>query len=158
MLIPHHHESIHLEYPLDEVSHNLIENLHLRWGYGVFQVEEYTDDHDQAICVVYGVATPNSVMMLVIVRLEEVERDVTQVTVDAGQPKTGGYPFNRPETLNDHQMSESSQTSKIVDDIFKFCTTPHGEGGGFADIMRTFFERVVTKSGPKDKRHYRNKG
>ena len=158
MLIPHHHEEAHIDAPLDEVSRNLIENLHLRWGYGVFQVEEYTGDDDEAVCVVYGVAHPgSSIFVVLVVRLEQADRFSTYVIIECGQPNTGGYPFNRPDTLTVIER-ETQYTSKAVDDILRFCTTPHGEGRGVADMMRNLFERVFTRSGQKDKRHYKHKG
>jgi|SRR5688572_13712180 hypothetical protein len=156
MLIPHHHESAHIDAPLEEVTKNLVENLHLRWGYGVFQVDEYTDEENFPVCVVYGAATINNTTFLaLVIRLEALDRYSTGVTIECGTLSTGGYPLNRPSNLDSSREHETGHTRKAVEDILKFCTTPHGQGFGIADMMRSLVERVWNRSGTKDKRRYK---
>jgi hypothetical protein len=159
MVIPHHTETMRLNHPLEMVSQRLIENLHLRWYYGVTHFEEYADEAERTVYVVHGVVALSVTRMLVfIVWLNSVDADTTAVTVECGQPNTGGYPLNfLPDLQTRWQPRQDNETCKVAKDILNFCHVPHGEGASISDRLRRVFENIASMTGYKTRRTSKRK-
>jgi hypothetical protein len=135
-------ETAVLPLGLDEVTRNLVENLHLRWGYGLLYVDKYSDEDDNPVNVVYGIRKKDDDaiygMRLLLTDMgttTELETNLWRV-VNAGWPftdSTGNSIFVTSRVKDEETMIE------LAEDIFRFCETPHGQATGVMDTLRSLF-------------------
>lgn len=152
MHIPHFTKQAALRQNLEFVSKTLTENLHLRWSYSVFHVDEYRDDTNRVVCVVFGTHQLQDMLMVFMIRLTETKAGYTEVHIECGRNDTSGYPAKE---LTQRFVS-TQQHQKYAEDtmaqLLEFCQTPHGEGTGMMDIVRSLLNTILGAT--KSKRKY----
>ncbi len=152
MHIPHFTKQATLRQNLDFVSKTLTENLHLRWNYSVFHVDEYRDDANRPVCMVFGTHVYQDTLMVFVARLTETKAGYTEVQIECGRNDTSGFPAKEVaqrfiSTQQHQQYAEATMTA-----LLEFCQTPHGEGTGMMDIVRNLFNTILGAA--KTKRNY----
>jgi hypothetical protein len=144
--------------PVEIIAARLIENLHLRWYYCVFHVDEYTDEQDRTIYTIYGLyngGQSNTTPYFLIVWLTQLDKDQTQFKLEYGTANTHGYPMQTMNWFDSREYSpEPTAVHPLSDDIIKFCRVPHGEGSGMVDWLRRAVDRLLPGTTSKGKRRY----
>lgn len=139
----HYQEIAELPLTLDDVTQHLVQNLHLRWGYGLLYVDRYIGENNEPVHVVYGIRKPNDENLYGLRVVLSTERKSTMIEINLWRMVHKGWPFQNQEgkVVIGVDILQGHQTAfeQITRDILKFCETPHGQGSGVMDKLRNLF-------------------
>lgn len=145
---PHYTQRTILRMPLVDVTNNLADNFHLRWSYGLLFLDQYTDEDDRPMSIIYGIrkAGDNEIFHIRVV-LAATKSNSTEIEIQAWHVQTKGWPFVNDQgqsiLAKNPEETHLPQFSKIANDVVQFSQTPHGGGQGVFDLIRrTFLENV----------------
>jgi hypothetical protein len=147
-------ETTTLALGLDEVTQNLVENLHLRWGYGLLYVDKYSNENDNPVNVVYGVRKPDDERIYGMRLILTDAGTATELEINLWRVVSVGWPFTDSSGNSifvTSRVKDEEAMIELSDDIYRFCETPHGQAAGVMDTLRSLFAPGIIK-----KRKYGN--
>ena len=138
----HYQETALVHLALDNVTQHLVENLHLRWGYGLLYVDRYMGEDDMPVNVVYGLRKDSDerhfglrIVLMAESKSTAVETNIRHITMS-------GWPLQNKEGKGLFRSNPTVGLQKefdhIADDILEFCEKPHGQSSGVLDTVRSW--------------------
>jgi hypothetical protein len=127
---------------LEEATRNLVENLHLRWNYGLLYVDKYSNEADQPVNVVYGIRKQDNEHIYGMRLVLTDNGTATALETNLWRVINAGWPFVDSagnSILAASRVKDEATLLQLADDIYRFCETPHGQAAGVMDTLRSIF-------------------
>jgi len=150
---PHYQVVHNVTLPLNDVTRHLAENLHLRWSYGLMYVDQFADEDERAISVIYGIHMPGDKTMFGLrIFLSEPKSNnwrSTRIEIQIWHMQTQGWPLvdsqGQAVMETDPRQTHAQRLRKIAQDVVEFCEAPHGAGSGIFDLIRSVFVNTIKR-------------